>query len=87
MANEKRIYAKGIRLFPARTGSPEWVKASVLITPNELFAWLKENPSYLTEYKEQKQLKLDLLEGKDGLYLAVNVFKPKTEEASDSLPF
>lgn len=85
MSNEKKVYPKGLRVFPARSGAPEWVRGSVVITPNELFTWLKENPNYLTEYKEQKQLKLDLLEGKDGLYLAVNTFQGKSEKSD--LPF
>ena len=78
-----KIFPKGIRVFQARQGAPEFVKGSVVINPNELFAWLKENPSLLSEYKDQKQLKLDLLSGKDGLYLQVNTYKKEEKD----LPF
>lgn len=76
-----KIYPKGIRVFAPRSGAPSFVKGSVVVNPNELVRWLKENSGLLTEYKGEKQLKLDLLEGKDGLYMAVNTFK------KDDLPF
>lgn len=84
---EKKVYPGGVKVFPPRQGSPSFVKGAMVITPNELVKWLKENPEYLSDYKDQKQLRLDILEGKDGLYVAVNTYKPKTKEAEDSLPF
>lgn len=81
-----KIFPEGIRVFKPRNGAPSFVKGSVVITPNDLVAWLKKNPGYLKEYKDQKQLTLDLLEGKDGgLYMAVNTFTKK--EADQDLPF
>lgn len=82
----EKIYPEGMRVFGPRQGSPDFVKGSIVITPNELFAWLKKNESLLSEYEGKKQLKLDLLDGKKGLYLAVNDYKPKAK-TPDDLPF
>lgn len=84
---EPRIHPKGIRVFSPRDGAPSFVKGSVVITPNELVSWLKENQNLLSEYRDQKQLRLDLLDGKDGMYLVVNNFQPKGKSPSSDLPF
>ena len=77
MAQEK-IYPKGIIAFSKNEKTPDFVKGSVIINPRELVDWIKENPQLLTEYKDQKQLKLQLLEGQKGLYFTVDTYK-KTE--------
>jgi len=92
MATEK-IYPKGVRCFPKHEKQPDFVLGAMVITPNELFAWLKENQHLLTEYKSEKQLKLQILTGEKGIYLTVDTWKP-TETAAkpervkqDDLPF
>jgi len=92
MADQKqKIYPKGIRVFPPRAGAPDFVKGKIVIVPNDLVAWLKENPGYLNETEKYgKQLSLDLLDGRDGLYVVVNDYKPASNSASDAtddLPF
>lgn len=82
----EKIYPEGIRVFPKREKAPDFVKGSILITPNKLITWLKANENYLDEYKGEKQLRLDLLENEKGLYLTVNTYKGKGSEKSD-LPF
>jgi len=98
MAQEK-IYPKGIIAFNKNEKAPDFVKGSVIINPRELVDWIKENPQLLTDYKDQKQLKLQLLEGQKGLYFTVDTYKkaetntpapaPSTssEQEMDSLPF
>lgn len=84
MADKK--FPEGIRVFTPRSNAPQFVKASVVITPNDLFAWLKKNPEVLAEYQGAKQLKLDMMESKDGkLYFSVNTFK--NEPKDEQLPF
>lgn len=82
-----KIFPEGIRVFKPRNGAPSFVKGSVVITPNDLVAWLKSNPGYLKDYNDKKQLSLDLLEGKNGLYLSVNTFAPTPKEPESDLPF
>lgn len=83
-----KIFPEGIRVFSPRQGSPDWVKGSIVITPNDLFIWLKANEKYLGEYKGKKQITLDLLNSKDGKpYLAVNDFTAAKKEPSNDLPF
>ena len=90
----EKIYPKGIRCFPARQGAPEWVLGSILVTPKELQEWIAANQQYMGEYQGNPQLKLDLLKGKDGPYIAVNTYKagekpvtPPVGEVDPSLPF
>ena len=91
-----KVFAKGIRTFAKHNSAPDFVLGELVITPNELFAWLKgEGAQYLTEYKETKQLKLQVTKSRDGgLMLAVNTYKPqvqteapKPKAESDGLPF
>lgn len=77
MAQDK-IYPEGVRVFEPHQSAPDFVVGSIVIAPNELFAWLKKNESLLTEYKGTKQIKLDLLKGNKGLYCTVNTFKPQS---------
>lgn len=82
-----KIFPEGIRIFKPRQGAPDFVKGYVVITPNTLIAWLKKNPDFLKEYNGEKQLNLDLLEGKQGLYVAVNTYQKQGAKEEDSLPF
>lgn len=73
-----KVFAKGIRTFAKHNSAPDFVLGELVITPNELFTRLKgEGAQYLTEYKETKQLKLQVTKSRDGgLMLAVNTYKP-----------
>lgn len=83
------IYPKGIRTFEARESAPEFVLGTMIINPNEFFAWVKENPEYISEYKSKegvisKQLKLNILKSqKGGINFTVDTYK----KADDSNPF
>lgn len=77
---EAKIYPDGIRVFSPRQNSPDFVKGSIVITPNALVAWLKENAHLLSEYKGEKQITLDLLDGNKGLYVAVNTYKKDNQQ-------
>ena len=97
------IYVKGMRLFPVTDGAPDFVKGSGVITINELVKFCKDNPDYMSDYKGEAQLRFELLDGRNGLYFAVNTWKPnetnstedaettgnndKTEEDNSELPF
>lgn len=83
MAAEK-IYPEGIRAFNKHEKAPDFVKGLIVITPNDLFAWLKKNENLFTEFEGKKQIKLQILEGKKGLYLAVDTYK---KEDTEKLPF
>ncbi len=83
MANDK-VLPEGIRMFPKHQNAPEFVKGAMVITLNKLVEFCKSRPDLLTEYNGEKQLKLQLLESKDGKpYLSVDTFKPgETPRAS-----
>lgn len=89
-----KVFAKGIRTFAKHNSAPDFVLGELVITPNELFTWLKgDGAQYLTEYKDVKQLKLQVTKSRDGgLMLAVNTYKPQSQAPqsqaeSDGLPF
>jgi len=86
------IYPKGVTLFSPRDGAPEWVVGEVIITIEDLKEFVNDNPDLLSEYKGKKQLKLNILRGKKGLYATVNTYKPKPkggeeDDGKDPLPF
>jgi hypothetical protein len=82
---KEKVFPKGMMAFKPNEKAPDFVKASVMVTPNELISWLKENSDYLTDYKGNKQLKLQLLENEKGLYFVVDTYQP-TKQTTD-LPF
>lgn len=83
----ERKYAEGIRIFPPIKNAPSFVKGSIIITLNELVKFCKDNPDLLSEYKGEKQLKLQLAERKDGKGLNLSIDTYKKEEVKDDLPF
>jgi hypothetical protein len=88
-----KILAKGIRFF-TNEKQPDFVVCNVVITPNELVQFIKDNSEHLTDYNGQKQIKLQLLKSKEGkLYANIDTYKPnaaqtesKPKEFTD-LPF
>jgi len=82
---KEKVFPKGMMAFKPNEKAPDFVKASVMVTPNELISWLKENSDYLTDYNGNKQLKLQLLENDKGLYFVVDTYQP-TKQTTD-LPF
>ena len=78
----KTIYPEGVAVFSPKN-APDFVVGDLVITPNDLVAWLKANPEHLSEYKEKKQLRLQIKKGTKGLYVSVNNYKKQGED----LPF
>lgn len=93
--NQEYIFPEGVRAFSPSDKAPEFILASVVITPNQLVSWLKKNDGLMTEYNKEKQIKLTLLKSKEGIpFFQVDTFKPdgkktsnKAETVSDDLPF
>lgn len=83
---ETKIYPKGLRFFKKHENSPEFVKGTLIIAPNELFAWLKENAALLAEHKDEKQLRLQILENDKGLYAVVDTYKAKRSTENSTVP-
>ncbi len=73
--SKETIYPKGLRTFPPRENAPSFVKGTLIISPNVFMDFLDANPQYVTEYKGEHQLKLNILEGDKGLYFTVDTYK------------
>lgn len=91
---EEKIYPKGIITFPKREGSPDFVLGSAVVTVKDFFEFCKENQSLMSEYNGKNQLKLNILQGQNGVYFTVDTYKKKQEPQelkkdifSDDLPF
>lgn len=83
--NEK-IFADGIRAFGPRPGAPDFVIGQLLITPNDLIAWLRANPDYLSESQYGKQIRFDIQRSKDGVGIncPVNTYRKEATPTTDA---
>lgn len=83
---EKKIYPQGIMCFKKHDKAPDFVLGSMVISLSKFKEWVNsEGKDLLTEYKGDKQLRLQVLSGKDGPYVAVDTYKK--QEAGQDLPF
>lgn len=82
---EDKVLPKGIRFFNPHENAPDFVVASLVITPNDLVSFLKERPDLLTDYNGAKQIRLQVLKSQKGeLYSVVDTYKkgdPKPQAA------
>ena len=89
----EKVYPKGIRVFAPHEKAPSFIKGTMVITMNELFQFCKDNETLLTEYNGQKQLKLQLQDGRNGLAVVVDTYKKQGSNEktftskNDDLPF
>jgi hypothetical protein len=86
-SGKQNVYPEGIICFPKLEKQPDFVKGTIVISPNLLFEWLKKNPELLTEFKGEKQIRLQLKDGKNGLYVTVDNFKPTPKATEEKSPF
>ena len=87
MENKKQ-YPEGIRVFQPHSKAPDFVKGQVVITVKDLISYCKNNQHLLHEYEGKKQLKLDMLEGKKGIYFSVNTYGlEEPEDLNNNDPF
>lgn len=72
-----QILPKGLRFFNKKDSQPDFVIGSLVITLNELVQFAKDNPTLLSEYNGEKQLRLQVAKSKEGkLYASVDTWKP-----------
>jgi hypothetical protein len=80
------IYTEGMRIFAPRNEAPDFVKGTIIITPNELFKFFKDQEEHKTEYNGETQFRLQLLEGRNGLYTTLDTYKPQNNEQNKEVP-
>lgn len=86
MADDK-VLPQGLRFFAPHDNAPDFVIASLVITPNELVQFLKDNPTLLTEYNGKKQIKLQVLRAKSGtIYANVDTYKKGEQQPKQQQP-
>ena len=75
MADE--LLPEGLRFFNKKDTQPDFVVGALVVTMNDLFNFCKQNPDLITDYKGQKQLRLQILKSSKGnLYAKVDTWKP-----------
>ena len=77
------IYLEGVRVFKPHENAPEFVKGAGVIAINALVQFCKENPSYMSDYKGEAQIKFQILEGRNGLYFAVDTWRPNETNSTE----
>jgi hypothetical protein len=80
----EQIFPKGIRCFAKHDNAPEFVICSAVIDVAEFTAFVAERPDLLSDYNGKKQLKLQVLSGKEGKgpYMAVDTYKATASGAT-----
>lgn len=77
----KKTYPKGMVAFNPLPTAPKFIKAAIMINPNDLYDWLGgEGKQCLGTYKDQPQLKLQLVEFNGKLSLQVDMYGVKKKE-------
>lgn len=75
MANDK-ILPEGIRVFDKHANAPDFVVATVVVSPDALVKFCKDNAALLSDYQGTPQLRLQLLKSQAGkLYMTVDTYK------------
>lgn len=72
-----KIYLKGLRSFPKRQGAPDFVIGDLVITLDDLKAFLNDpaNAKYITEYQGKKQIKINMTWGQEAnVVFSVNTY-------------
>lgn len=72
----EKIYPQGLRTFAKHPNQPDFVLGTLVITLDDLKEWVEgEGKQYLTEYNGKKQIRLQILQGKDKVNLQVDTYK------------
>jgi len=73
------IYPRGFNSFVRNPKAPDFVVGNVVINVRQFQEWVAEHPELLSEYKGEKQLKLNVLRAKDEdkLNFTVDTWKPE----------
>ncbi|MDD2284717.1 MAG: hypothetical protein PHU98_06390 [Mariniphaga sp.] len=81
------IYPKGILTFARKENQRQFVLGSAVITIDDLIEWSQgEGSQYLSEYKGKKQIRLNILQSKDGSRVNFTVDTWKPEKKSNHEP-
>lgn len=88
----EKIYPKGVIIFKPEKGAPLFVKGRMVLSVDEFNEWANTQGQHMSDYKGKRQLKFNILEGKndDGLYLELDTYKPQgavTDLPNDDMPF
>lgn len=80
-----RPLPEGIRLFDKHPNAPDFVLASLMITLDDLFNFVRNNPQYLSDYQGRKQLKLQILRSRNGgLYSAIDTYGTAAQHSNNA---
>lgn len=80
--SETKVFVTGVRFFDKHANAPDFVIGTLVISPNELFKWLQDNPGMMTQYNGQPQVKMQVKRSQAGqLYCELDQWKPQQQQA------
>ena len=82
----EKIYPKGIRTFKPHENAPPFVKGSLIITPSEIVKFCEENKNLMRDYNGVPQLRCQLLDGDNGIYVNVDTYGLDVEKQDTPAP-
>lgn len=72
----EKIFPKGVTVFAPHPKAPSFIRAEIMITPEDFNAWLQdEGNQYYSDYKGKNQIKLQVVEISGKLSVQVNTYK------------
>jgi len=81
MEQQQKIFVTGIRFFDKHPNAPDFVIGSLVITPNDLFQWLQQNPQAMTQYNGKSQIKLSVKRSQQGaVYCELDTWQPQQQQ-------
>lgn len=74
----EKIYVDGLRTFPKHEKAPDFVLGTLIVTPEDIVAWLKANPQHGSDYQGKTQIRIQMTRSDKGkVNLAVDTWKPE----------
>lgn len=85
----ERKFPQGIRAFKPSDKAPDFILADLVIAPDLFNQFINDNPDNISHWNGEKQIKLQILKGKDGksFSIQVNNYKPGPKKNDSDLPF
>lgn len=82
------VRAKGVITFNPNEKAPDFVLGTITISINQLKDWMEgEGKDYVTYYKNEPQIKLQVTKPKEGrgIMVAVDTWKPVSKNNSETV--
>ena len=78
-------FVSGVRMFDRRENQPDFVLGSLVITPDDIMDWVKQNPDKVSEYNGKRQVKFQVKRSREGkVYIELDTYGTPGHEKKPS---